>query len=176
MKVKEKDGVDSVQVGIGEAKLHKLKKPQLGHFLKHNLPPKKHLAEFKVTKENFLPVGYMLGPRHFKLGQQVDCQAVSIGKGTAGTMKRWNFGGGNATHGNSKAHRSAGSIGNAEFPGRVFKGKKMAGRLGFQNATQHNQKIVRIDTERSLLYVKGNTPGPISGVVRIVDSVKKLDR
>jgi len=103
-------------------------------------------------------------------------QAVSIGKGTAGTMKRWNFAGGNATHGNSKAHRKAGSIGHCEFPGKVFKGKKMAGRLGFQNATVINQKVVRIDTERSLLYIRGNTPGPISGLVRIRDAVKKLDR
>jgi len=131
VKTKEKDGVDSIQVGVGEAKINKIKKPQIGHFLKHNLPPKKHLAEFQVTKENFLPVGYCLGPRHFKIGQWVDVKSVSIGKGTQGTMKRWNFGGGNATHGNSKAHRKPGSIGHCEFPGKVFKGKKMAGRMGF---------------------------------------------
>ena len=153
-----------------------MKKPQIGHLLKHNLPPKKHFAEFKITAENFLPIGYCLGPRHFKIGQFVDVKSVSIGKGTAGTMKRWNFGGGNATHGNSKAHRKPGSIGHCEFPGKVFKGKKMAGRLGFQNSTVLNQKVVRIDTERSLLYVRGNTPGPISGIVRIRDATKKKDR
>jgi len=103
----------------------------VGHYLKYNLPPKEHLAEFKVTPENFLPIGYCLGPRHFKIGQFVDVQSTSIGKGFQGTMKRWNFKGGNATHGNSKAHRLPGSIGNREFPGKVFKGKKMAGRMGF---------------------------------------------
>ena len=106
--------------------------------MKYNLPPKRHLAEFKVTPENFLPIGYYLGPRHFKIGQFVDVQATSIGKGTQGTMKRWNFSGGNATHGNSKAHRAAGSIGHCEFPGKVFKGKKMAGQMGNKSATVYN--------------------------------------
>ena len=91
-------------------------------------------------------------------------------------MKRWNFSGGNATHGNSKAHRKPGSIGHCEFPGKVFKGKKMAGRMGFQNATTMNQRVVKIDTERSLLYIMGNTPGPIRSIVRIVDAKKKIDR
>lgn len=91
-------------------------------------------------------------------------------------MKRWNFSGGNATHGNSKAHRAAGSIGHCEFPGKVFKGKKMAGRLGFKSATTLNQKVVKIDTDRALLYVMGNIPGPIKGVVRVRDAVKKIER
>lgn len=91
-------------------------------------------------------------------------------------MKRWNFSGGNATHGNSKAHRASGSIGHCEFPGKVFKGKKMAGRMGFKNATTLNQRVVKIDTERSLLYVMGNTPGPISGIIRVVDAKKKIER
>ncbi len=131
VKTMQKDGVDSVQVGIGEKNTDKLNKAQAGHFLKNNLPPKAHLAEFKVTPECFLPIGYCLGPRHFKIGQWVDVQATSIGKGFAGTIKKWNFSQQNMTHGNSKAHRLPGSIGNAEFPGKVFKGKKMAGRLGF---------------------------------------------
>ena len=114
--------------------------------MKYNLPPKRDLAEFRVTPENLLPIGYCLGPRHFKIGQFVDVQATSIGKGMQGTMKRWNFSGGNATHGNSKAHRAAGSIGNAEFPGKVFKGRKMAGRMGNKSATVFNQRIVKIDT------------------------------
>ena len=107
----------------------------MGHFLKHYLPPKEHLAEFKVTPENFLPIGYCIGPRHFKIGQFVDVQAVSIGKGFQGTVKRWNFKMQFATHGNSVSHRHLGSIGNREFPGKVFKGKKMSGRMGFENAT-----------------------------------------
>jgi len=122
-----------------------------------------------------LPVGYCLGPRHFRIGQFVDVQATSIGKGFAGTMKRWNFDGGAASHGNSKSHRAPGSIGNREFPGKVFKGKKMAGRLGFESATTLNQRVVKIDTDRSLLYVMGNVPGPITGVVRVRDAVKKIE-
>ena len=156
--------------------MSKINKAQAGHFLKYNLPPKAHLAEFKVTPENFLPIGYCLGPRHFKIGQFIDVQATSIGKGTQGTMKRWNFSGGNATHGNSKAHRKPGSIGHCEFPGKVFKGKKMAGRLGFQSATVLNQRVAKIDTDRALLYVLGNVPGPTTGVVRIRDAIKKTER
>ena len=118
--------------------MQRLNKSEVGHYLKYNLPPKMHLAEFQVTPENFLPVGYCLGPRHFKIGQFVDVQATSIGKGTAGTIKRWNFAQQNNSHGNSKAHRKPGSIGHCEFPGKVFKGKKMAGRLGNQSATVLN--------------------------------------
>ena len=152
-----------------------MNKPQIGHYLKHYLPPKKDLAEFKVTPENFLPVGYCIGPRHFKIGQLVDVKSVSIGKGFQGTMKRWNFSGGSATHGNSRAHRSLGSIGNKEFPGKVWKGKKMAGRMGGYNETVINQKVVKIDTDRALLYIKGNTPGGINAVVRVRDAIKKRE-
>ena len=115
-----------------------MRKAQIGHFLKYNLPPKSDIAEFRITPENFLPVGYCLGPRHFKIGQYVDVCATSIGKGTAGVIKRWNFSQQSMTHGNSKAHRAPGSIGHCEFPGKVFKGKKMAGRLGFESATTLN--------------------------------------
>jgi len=117
-----------------------------------------------------------LGPRHFKIGQFVDVQATSIGKGTQGVIKRWNFSKQYMSHGNSKAHRAAGSIGNAEFPGKVWKGKKMAGRMGNAKTTMLNQKVVKIDTDRALLYVLGNVPGPISGLVRVRDAVKKVDR
>ena len=110
--------------------------------MKYNLPAKAHLAEFPVTPDSFLPVGYCLGPRHFKLGQFVDVQAVSKGKGTQGVVKRWNFSMQYASHGNSKAHRAPGSIGHCEFPGKVFKGKKMAGRMGNVNSTTLNQRIV----------------------------------
>jgi large subunit ribosomal protein L3 len=115
--------------------------------MKYNLPAKRHLNEFKVTPENFLPVGYCLGPRHFALGQYVDVQAISKGKGTQGTVKRWNFSMQYATHGNSKAHRKPGSIGHCEFPGKVFKGKKMYGRMGNYSSTVMSQKVVRIDTD-----------------------------
>ena len=153
-----------------------LKKPQAGHFLKFNLPPKRHLTEFPVTPENFLPVGYCLSPRHFQIGQFVDVQAISKGKGYQGTMKRWNFDGQGASHGNSVSHRHPGSIGNNEFPGKVFKGKKMAGQLGSESATILNQLVVKIDVERSLLFVKGNVPGGINTPVRIRDAVKKIDK
>lgn len=163
-------------MGLGEAKMKKLKKPQAGHFLKYGLPPKQFLAEFPVTPECLLPVGFMLGPSHFSLGQYVDVKSTSKGKGYQGTMKRWNFSGQEASHGNSKAHRLPGSIGQCEYPGKVWKGKKMAGQMGNQSATVLNQRVVRIDHARSLIYVKGNVPGPIGAVVRVRDAVKKMDR
>ena len=175
VKTKEKDGRDAIQVGCGEQRLKNLAKPQAGHFLKYNLPPKRELVEFPVTPENFLPVGYALSPRHFSIGQFIDVQAVSKGKGYQGTMKRWNFSGQNASHGNSLSHRHPGSIGNNEFPGKVFKGKKMAGQLGNVNSTVMNQIVVKIDVDRSLLFVKGNVPGAISSLVKIRDAVKKVD-
>ena len=135
VKTKEKDGVNAMQVGCGEERLKNLTKPLAGHFLKNNLPPKDDLAEFPVTPENFLPVGYCLGPRHFSIGQFVDVISLSKGKGYQGVMKRWNFSGQGAAHGNSVSHRHPGSIGNREYPGKVFKGKKMAGRLGHESAT-----------------------------------------
>lgn len=153
-----------------------MKKPQAGHFLKHNLPPKRNLTEFKVTPENFLPVGYQLSPRHFRIGQFVDVQAISKGKGFQGTMKRWNFDGQFASHGNSVSHRHPGSIGMNEFPGKVFKGKKMAGHMGNVSSTMQNQIVVKIDVERSLLYVRGNVPGCISTPVKIKDASKKIDK
>lgn len=176
VKTKEKDGVNAMQIGIGHKKVKHLKKPEMGHYLKHYLPPKQHLAEFPCSPENFLPIGYCLGPRHFDVGQWVDVQATSKGKGFAGTIKRWNFSSQENSHGNSKAHRLPGSIGHCEFPGKVFKGKKMAGRLGNRSATVLNQKVVKLDTERSLLYVQGNVPGAIGSVVKVRDAVKKIDR
>jgi large subunit ribosomal protein L3 len=153
-----------------------LKKAQAGNYLKYGLPPKEHLFTFSVTPENFLPIGYMMGPKHFSIGQFVDVKAVNIGKGTQGVMKRWNMSGGFATHGNSKAHRSIGSIGQCEFPGKVWKGRKMAGRMGNKMHTVLNQMVVKVDNKRSLLYVRGQVPGPISSVVRIRDAAKKVDK
>ena len=138
MKTEEKEGYNAIQVGVGEKNPKVMTNPIIGHLLKHNLPAKRHFGEFKVTPENFLPIGYCLGPRHFKIGQYVDVKATSKGKGFTGTMKRWNFSGQPASHGNSRAHRKPGSIGNAEFPGKVWKGKKMAGRMGGISATTLN--------------------------------------
>lgn len=130
-----------------------MKKPQIGHLMKHNLPAKSILAEFKVTPENLLPLGYCLGPRHFKIGQFVDCRATCKGKGYQGVIKRWNFTMQNASHGVSKTHRAAGSIGMCEDPGKIFKGKKMAGHMGNHSHTAQTQKVLKIDTERSLIYI-----------------------
>ena len=129
-----------------------------------------------VTPECFLPVGYMLGPKHFGIGQYVDVQSTSKGKGFQGVMKRWNFSGQGASHGTSKAHRLPGSIGQAEYPGKVWKGKKMAGQMGNKSATVLTQMVVRIDVARSLLYIQGNVPGATGGLVRVRDAVKRTDK
>lgn len=169
-------GLNMVQVGAGEANPNRLKKPQLGHFMKAGVPAKRHLAEFPITEDNFLPVGYMIGPSHFKLGNYVDVKGTSKGKGTQGTIKRWNFKHQSWTHGNSKAHRKPGALQGCEFPGKVFKGKKMAGRLGNESAIHYASKVIRIDNDRSILYVKGSIPGPIGGMLKIRDSHKKLTK
>ena len=165
-----------IQVGAGEGNIKAIKKPQLGHFLKAGVPIKKHLAEFEVTRENFLPVGYMIGPSYFKNGNYVDIKGTSKGKGFQGTIKRWNFSHQYFTHGNSKAHRAPGALQGCEFPGKVFKGKKMAGKMGNKSAIQYSCKVMRIDNPRSLLYVRGSIPGAIGGMVRIRDSHKKMDK
>lgn len=176
VKRKEVDGYDAIQVGCGEERLRNLKKPQAGHFLKNNLPPKNDLAEFIVSPENFLPVGYFIGPRHFRIGQYVDVQSWSKGKGFQGVMKRWNFKGQGASHGNSVSHRHGGSIGNREFPGKVFKNKKMPGNMGNEKVTTQSQMVVKIDVDRSLIYIKGQVPGCISTVVKIRDAVKQAHK
>lgn len=129
-------GDHNIQVGAGEGNIEMIKKPQLGHFLKHNVPIKRHLAEFRVTKDNFLPIGYMIGPSYFKVGNFVDVIGTSKGKGFQGTIKRWNFRHQFMTHGNSLSHRAPGALQGCEEPGRVFRGKKMAGRLGGESACQ----------------------------------------
>ena len=172
----EKNGFNAVSVGMGEMNMKRVTKSYAGQFLRYGLPPKAHVFTFKVTPENFLPPGYFLGPRHFSIGQYVDVKSISIGKGTQGVMKRWNMSGGAASHGNSLAHRSVGSIGQREFPGKVWKGKKMAGKMGNEQVTVYNQPIVKIDHERSLIYIRGQVPGPTSAIVRIRDAFKKRDR
>jgi large subunit ribosomal protein L3 len=170
----EKDGYFGIQVGCGEHKTPT--RPMLGYFMKKDLPPKKDLCEFRITKENILPMGYMLSVRHFLPGQLVDVRGTSKGKGWQGVMKRWNFKGGVASHGNSKKHRGGGSIGNREKPGRVFKGKRMAGQLGNESIVTKHLLVYKIDYTNGLLYLKGSVPGNKGGLLEIYDSKWKQDK
>ena len=168
----DRDGYTAVQLGAGSAKTKNVAKPQRGHFGKAEVEPKAILAEFRVTEDNLLDVGAELSADHFVAGQLVDIQGVTQGKGFAGAMKRWGFGGLRATHGVSLSHRSHGSTGNRQDPGRVFKNKKMAGHMGARNRTQQNLEIVRTDAERGLLFVKGSVPGHKGGWLLVKDAVK----
>ncbi|MGN7437841.1 MAG: 50S ribosomal protein L3 [Alcanivorax sp.] len=169
----EKDGYVAVQLGAGKAKVKRTSKQNRGHFAKAKVEPKKKLAEFRVSNENILEVGAELGANHFVAGQYVDVTGTSIGKGFAGAMKRHNFGGLRATHGVSISHRSHGSTGQCQEPGRVFKGKKMAGHMGAERVTTQNLEIVGVDLEDNLILVKGSVPGAKQGWVLISDAVKK---
>ncbi len=168
----DRDGYVAVQLGAGTAKAKNLSKPQRGHFGKAEVEPKARIAEFRVADDALLDVGATLGADHFVPGQLVDIQGVTQGKGFAGGMKRWGFGGLRATHGVSVSHRSLGSTGNRQDPGRVFKNKKMAGHMGAKNRTQQNLEIVRTDAERGLLFVKGSVPGHKGGWLLVKDAVK----
>ena len=166
------DGYVAVQLGAGTAKAKNVAKPQRGHFGKAEVEPKARVAEFRVADDALLDVGTELTADHFVTGQLVDIQGVTQGKGFAGAMKRWGFGGLRATHGVSVSHRSHGSTGNRQDPGRVFKNKKMAGHMGARNRTQQNLEVVRTDVERGLLFVKGSVPGHKGGWLLVKDSVK----
>ncbi len=166
------DGYDAVQLGAGSAKAKNLSKPQRGHFGKAEVEPKAKVVEFRVDEGNLLDVGAELSADHFVAGQLVDVQGVTQGKGFAGAMKRWNFRGLRATHGVSVSHRSHGSTGHRQDPGRVFKNKKMAGHMGARNRTQQNLEIVRTDVERGLLFVKGSVPGHKGSWCLVKDAVK----
>ncbi|MBL0849399.1 MAG: 50S ribosomal protein L3 [Candidatus Liberibacter ctenarytainae] len=155
----EKNGYTSVQIGAGNAKVKNVSKPMRGFFSSVNIPPKKKLFEFRVEEDNLLQIGSTLSPSYFDVGKSVDITGISIGKGFAGTMKRHNFGGLRATHGVSVSHRSAGSTGGRQDPGRVFKNKKMAGQMGGKRVTIKNLKVVSIDESRGLIFVKGSVPG-----------------
>jgi large subunit ribosomal protein L3 len=167
-----RDGYDAVQLGAGSAKAKNLTKPQRGHFGKAEVEPKAKVVEFRVAEGNLLDVGAELSADHFVAGQLVDVQGVTQGKGFAGAMKRWGFRGLRATHGVSVSHRSHGSTGNRQDPGRVFKNKKMAGHMGARNRTQQNLEIVRTDVERGLLFVKGSVPGHKGSWCLVKDAVK----
>ena len=169
----EKDGYTAVQLGAGAAKVKNVAKAQRTTFANAKVEPKKKLAEFRVAPENVLEVGAELSAAHFVPGQFVDVTANTIGKGFAGGMKRWNFRGLEATHGVSVSHRSHGSTGQRQDPGRVFKGKKMAGHLGDEQVTTQNLKVVSTDAERGLILVKGSVPGAEGAWVLVKDAVKR---
>ncbi|HEX8582954.1 MAG TPA: 50S ribosomal protein L3 [Allosphingosinicella sp.] len=168
----DNDGYTSVQLGAGTAKAKNLSKPQRGHFGKAEVEPKAKLVEFRVSEDALLDVGAELSADHFAIGQLVDIQGVTQGKGFQGGMKRWGFGGMRATHGVSVSHRALGSTGQRQDPGRVFKNKKMAGHMGAKNRTQQNLEIVRTDVERGLIFVKGSVPGSKGGWLLVKDAVK----
>ncbi|MFC7702985.1 50S ribosomal protein L3 [Plastorhodobacter daqingensis] len=169
----DKDGYSAVQLGAGEAKAKRTTAAMRGHFAKANVAPKRKLAEFRVSPENLINVGEEITADHYFAGQFVDVAGTSIGKGFAGAMKRHNFGGLRASHGVSISHRSHGSTGQCQDPGKVFKGKKMAGHMGAARVTTQNLQVVKTDSERGLIMIKGAVPGSKGGWVTIKDAVKK---
>ena len=169
----EKDGYSAVQLGAGTAKAKRTTSAMRGHFAKAKVEPKRKIAEFRVSPENLIDVGEEITADHYFEGQFVDIAGTSIGKGFAGAMKRHNFGGLRASHGVSISHRSHGSTGQCQDPGKVFKGKKMAGHLGAVRVTTQNLQVVRTDSDRGLIMVKGSVPGSKGGWVTIKDAVKK---
>ena len=175
IKTNEKHGYTSVQLASidGNKEIKKLKKPQQKLFADLNINPKKILKEFRVDQDNILEIGESLNVSHFKQDQFVDVTSISIGKGFAGAMKRHNFGGLRASHGVSISHRSHGSTGQNQDPGKVFKGKKMAGHMGAKKVTIQNLKVIEVDQENSLLIIKGSVPGRRNSTILIKDSIKK---
>jgi large subunit ribosomal protein L3 len=169
----DKDGYTAVQLGAGKAKPKNVNKAERGHFSLAKVEPKQKLAEFRVSEENLIGVGEEITADHYLAGQYVDIAGVSIGKGFAGAMKRHNFSGLRASHGVSISHRSHGSTGQCQEPGRVFKGKKMAGHMGSSRVTTQNLKVVKTDLDRGLIMVKGAVPGSKGGWVTIKDAIKK---
>ena len=169
----EKNGYNSITLATGEAKPKNTNKSQREAFAKIKVTPKKRQMEFRVSEENMVPIGSELGANHFVVGQYVDATGITIGKGFAGAMKRHNFGGLRASHGVSISHRSHGSTGNSQDPGRVFKGKKMAGQMGNRQRTIQNLQVVAADEERGLIFIKGGLPGSKGSWVSLKDAVKK---
>lgn len=168
----DKHGYSALQLGAGAKKAKRVNRAERGQFAGVNVEPKSKLAEFRVSEDNLIDVGAELSAAHFMPGQKVDVTGTTIGKGFAGAMKRHNFGGLRATHGVSISHRSHGSTGQRQDPGRVFKGKKMAGHMGASQRTTQNIEVVRVDAERNLILLKGAVPGPKGGWVTIKDAVK----
>ncbi|MBN9562034.1 MAG: 50S ribosomal protein L3 [Alphaproteobacteria bacterium] len=172
-RTQEKDGYSAVQLGWGRAKVKNVTQPNRGHFAKAKVEPKAKLAEFRVAEDALLEPGAALSAEHFVAGQKVDVCGTSKGKGFAGAMKRWNFSGLEATHGVSISHRSHGSTGNRQDPGKTFKNKKMAGHLGVERVTTLNLEVAAVDAEKGLLMIKGAVPGSKGGYVLVRDAVKR---
>ena len=168
----DRDGYTAVQLGAGTAKAKNTTQAQRGHFAKANVAPKRKIAEFRVTPDCLIDVGAEITADHFVPGQKIDVTALTVGKGFAGAMKRWNFGGLRATHGVSLSHRSHGSTGQRQDPGKTFKGKKMAGHLGQEVVTTLNVTVWRVDIERGLILVKGAVPGTEGTYVKVRDAIK----
>lgn len=172
-RTEEKDGYSAIQIGVEAAKPKNVSKAMRGHFAKANVEPKRKLVEFRIASEAMVDVGAELSVEHFVVGQFVDVTGKTVGKGFAGVMKRHNFRGLEATHGVSISHRSHGSTGQRQDPGKVFKGKKMAGHMGDRQRTQQNLQVIRTDAARGLIMVKGSIPGSEGQYVVIRDAVKK---
>ncbi|GBQ24505.1 MAG: 50S ribosomal protein L3 [Acidiphilium sp. 37-64-53] len=172
-KTVESDGYAAVQLGFGHAKTKNVSKPMKGHYANAKVEPAMKLVEFRVADDAVLETGAVLSPTHFAAGQKVDVAGISKGKGFAGGMKRWNFAGLEASHGVSISHRSLGSTGNRQDPGKTFKNKKMAGHLGDKRITTMNLEIAAVDEARGLIMIKGGIPGAKNGYVFVRDAVKK---
>ena len=171
-KTVDTDGYEAVQVGYGDLKASKVNKPMKGHFDKADVAPKKYLREFRLADISAINVGDIIKADTFAEGDKVDVVGTSKGKGTAGVIKRWNFGRLKESHGTGPVHRHAGSLGACSSPSRVFKGKKLAGHLGSERVTVQNLSVVKVDAENNIIAIKGAIPGPKGGIVTIADSVK----
>jgi large subunit ribosomal protein L3 len=172
-RTKDKNGYVALQLGNGRRKVKNVTRAERGHFAVAKVEPKRKLAEFRVDEDGLIPVGAEITADHFVVGQFVDVCGISIGKGYAGGMKRWNFGGLRASHGVSISHRSIGSTGGRQDPGKTFKNKKMPGQMGVERVTTLNLKVVRTDVERGLILVEGAVPGAKGGFITLRDAVKK---
>jgi large subunit ribosomal protein L3 len=172
-RTKDKNGYVALQLGSGSRKVKNVVKAERGHFAVAKVEPKRKVAEFRVSEDGVIPVGAEITADHFVVGQFVDVTGTSIGKGFAGPMKRWNFGGLRASHGVSVSHRSHGSTGGRQDPGKTFKDKKMAGHLGVDRVTTLNLKVVQTDVTRGLILVEGAVPGAKGGWITVRDAVKK---
>jgi large subunit ribosomal protein L3 len=172
-RTKEKDGYTAVQLGIGTRKAKRTSRPLRGQYAKAKIEPKRKLVEFRVDEKGLIDVGAELVPSHFVAGQKVDVTGTTIGKGFAGAMKRWNFSGLEASHGVSISHRSHGSTGQRQDPGKVWKGKKMAGHLGVERVTVQNLEVVSVDDAKGFIFLKGAVPGHAGAYVLVRDAVKR---
>ena len=172
-RTKDKNGYVALQLGSGSRRAGNMSKADRGYFAKAKIEPKRKLAEFRVSDDAVIPVGAEITADHFVAGQFVDVCGISIGKGFAGGMKRWNFGGLRASHGVSISHRSLGSTGGRQDPGKTFKNKKMAGHLGVERVTTQNLRVVQTDPDRGLILVEGSVPGVAGGWIYVRDAVKR---